>query len=99
MLYGLSHFLNAYIKLKTLILKTIPSRNVVVKGVRISPLEIYTTCRVPVHVKVLQGESVSVVVNGGHQLPGDETALILVTRVYRGKQLTRGEEPGPRRRS
>ena len=66
---------------------------------RISPVEIVITCRVPVYVKVLQGESVPVVVNCGHQLPGDEAALVLVTRVYRGQQLTRGEELGPRRRS
>ena len=77
----------------------LPMRHIIIKGVGTGPLKIVSTGRVPVHVKVLQGESVPVVVNCRHQLPGDEAALVLVTRVYRGKQLTRGEELGPGRRS
>ena len=77
----------------------LPVRCIIIKGVGTCPLKIVKTGRVPVHVKVLQGESVPVVINGRHQLPGDEAGLVLVTRADGGQQLTRGEEPGPGRGS
>ena len=75
----------------------IPLRYIIVKGVGIFPLKVVIMRRGPVHVKVLKGESVPVVVNGGHQLPGDGAAPVLVTRADGGQQLTSGQEPRPGR--